>query len=196
MVAYVLSRFPSLGDAGLSGYSYLFNTIPNPLDGGVTNVSGMIASVVLQDTQSPRVMTDLWAPILTHISQTWPEVIIDTNITTFPSFLAWYHEHHDTTPTGNDTYVGSRLLDETALTANLTASAEAFKQMSSGGVSTAYLVSGKGVHDALPRGGGDAVLPAWRRAYIHASKYRQFAYVLDEDLLEPVRYYCNLMCRV
>ncbi|KAH8907907.1 FAD-binding domain-containing protein [Coniochaeta sp. PMI_546] len=169
MVAYVLSQFPSLGDAGLSGYGYLFNAIPNPLDGGVTSVSGMIASVVLQDTQSPRVMTDLWAPVLTHISQTWPEVIIDTNITTFPSFLAWYHEHHDTTPTGNDTYVGSRLLDETALTANLTASAEAFKQMSSGGVSTAYLVSGKGVHDALPRGGGDAVLPAWRRAYIHAT---------------------------
>lgn len=169
MVAYVLSHFPSLGDAGLSGYSYLFNTIPNPLGGGGT-VSGMIASVVLQDTQDPQAMTDLWAPVLSHVSQTWPEMIVDTNITTFPTFLAWYRQHYDTSPAGNDTFVGSRLLDRVALTENLTASADAFRQLSSGGVATAYLVSGKGVHDAQPRGGGDAVLPAWRRAYVHSSK--------------------------
>ncbi|OIW31030.1 FAD-binding domain-containing protein [Coniochaeta ligniaria NRRL 30616] len=170
MVAYVLSQFPSLGDAGLSGYSYLFNTIPNPLGGGASGtVSGMIASVVLQDTQDAQAMTALWAPVLAHVSQTWPEMIVDTNITAFPSFLAWYREHHDTTATGNDTFVGSRLLDEAALTGNLTASADAFRRLSSGGVATAYLVSGKGVRDARPRGGGDAVLPAWRRAYVHST---------------------------
>lgn len=170
MVAYVLSRFPALGDEGLSGYSYLFNTIPNPLGAGPSTVSGMIADVVLQDTVSPQVMTGLWDPVLAHISATWPEIIIDANITVFPCFLSWFREHHDTTPTGNDTFVGSRLLDETALTGNLTASAAAFRQLSSGGVATAYLVSGKGVRDARPRDGGNAVLPAWRRAYVHSSK--------------------------
>ena len=33
-----------------------------------------------------------------------------------------------------------------------------------------YMVSGKGVWDAKPRGGGDAVNPAWRKALIHAGK--------------------------
>jgi hypothetical protein len=170
MVAYVLGQLPSLGDKGLSGYSYLFNSIPNPLGVGGAKVSGMIASVVLQDTREPQDMTDLWAPVLAHVSETWPEILMDRNITTFPSFLAWYHEHYDTTLTGNDTFVGSRLLDEAALTGNLSASAEAFRQLSSGGYATAYLVSGKGVRDAQPRGGGDAVLPAWRKAYVHSSE--------------------------
>jgi hypothetical protein len=173
MVAYVLSQFPSLGDKGISGYSYLFN-IPNPLGAGPATVSGMIASMALQDTQTPQAMTDLWAPVLAHVSATWPETLIDDgDIAVFPSFLSWYREHHDTTPTGNDTFVGSRLLDRRALTANLTASAHAFGRLSSGGVATAYLVSGKGVRDARPRGGGDAVLPVWRRAYVHSSKGSQ-----------------------
>jgi hypothetical protein len=35
---------------------------------------------------------------------------------------------------------------------------------------TVFLVSGKGVHQAKPRGGGNAVLPAWRTSWVHASK--------------------------
>jgi FAD/FMN-containing dehydrogenase len=176
MVAYVISRFPALGDAaGLSGYSYLFNTIPNPLGAGPATVSGMLINVVLQDTRDPKVMTDLWAPVLAHVRDTWPEVVVvDSNVTTFPTFLAWYGEHYDTTATGNNTFVGSRLLDERSLTADLTASAAAFRRLSEGGVATAYLVSGRGVRDAVPRGGGNAVLPAWRRAYVHSSKFHCF----------------------
>lgn len=33
-----------------------------------------------------------------------------------------------------------------------------------------YMVSGKGVWDAVPRGGSDAVNPAWRKALVHAGK--------------------------
>ena len=31
-----------------------------------------------------------------------------------------------------------------------------------------YLLGGKGVADAVPRGGSDAVNPAWRKAVVHA----------------------------
>ncbi|KAB5560154.1 hypothetical protein GE09DRAFT_1172906 [Coniochaeta sp. 2T2.1] len=170
MVSYVLSQFPSLADSGVSGYSYLFNTIPNPLaPSSNTSVSGLVAAVVLQDAPSPDSITSLFSPILSHINQTWPEVFVQTNVTTYPTFLSWYNEHYDTTETGLDTYIGSRLLDRAALTANITASAEAFRRLSSGGVATAYLVSGPGVWNAEPRGGTNAVLPAWRRAYVHST---------------------------
>ncbi len=71
---------------------------------------------------------------------------------------------------GYHTYVGRRLLDGPALTANLTATKEAFTQFSGSGIGTAYLVAGRGVWNAQPRGGSDAASPAWRKAYIHASK--------------------------
>lgn len=171
-VAYIVSQFPSLGDRGLSGYSYMLSSYPNPLDGGATSVAGFFGTFVLQDTQDPSDMNDLWDPILAHVSDTWPDLIVVPNVTTYPSFLGWYAENYDKSTTGEDVYVGSRLLGADALTANLTANAEAFKQFASGGAGTAYLVSGKGVHDAKPRGGGNAVLPAWRNAYVHASKFR------------------------
>lgn len=72
---------------------------------------------------------------------------------------------------GLDEYVGSRLLSKEAVTSNLTAAAAAYKQFSLSGLGTAYLVSGKGVFNAKPPGGGDAVCPAWRTSYIHASKF-------------------------
>jgi hypothetical protein len=40
-----------------------------------------------------------------------------------------------------------------------------------GGTGNAYLVTGPGVRNAKPRGGGNAVCPAWRKAVIHASKF-------------------------
>jgi hypothetical protein len=33
-----------------------------------------------------------------------------------------------------------------------------------------YMVSGKGVWNSKPRGGSDAVNPAWRKTLIHAGK--------------------------
>lgn len=169
LVAYLISQLPLLGDRGLSGYTYMFQGFPNPVDGGATTVTGMIGTVALQDTQDSLDMLKLWTPLFAHINSTWTDVMISQDITTYSSFLAWYRDHYDMTTTGTNTYVGSRLLDAAAVTTNLTASAEAFKQFSSGGVATAYLVSGKGVHNTRPRGGSDAVLPAWRNAYIHAA---------------------------
>ena len=171
MVAYVLGQFPDLGDNGLSGYSYYFPAIPNPLDGGATTVGGMLASVVLQDS-SPEDMVKLWKPVLEKINTTWPgKFMVSYQPKSFPSFLGWYSENYDTSQAGLNSYLGSRLLDRTALTANLTRSSLALEGFANGSIATAYLVSGKGVRDAKPRGCGNAVLPAWRRAYVHASKF-------------------------
>ncbi|KAK3905729.1 hypothetical protein C8A05DRAFT_41361 [Staphylotrichum tortipilum] len=169
MVAYVLSQFPDLGDAGLSGYAYYFPAIANPLDGGATTVGGMFMSAALQD-QSPEVMRRLWEPVLAYVNQTWPgRFVVGYQPKSFPSFLGWYKENYDTSQAGLNSYLGSRLLDRAALTANLTRSSEALERFANGTIATAYLVSGKGVWNAKPRGCGNAVLPAWRRAYVHAT---------------------------
>ncbi len=168
MVAYVLSQFPSLGDQGLSGYSYFFPAFPNPFDGTGTIVGGIFMAVALQDS-TPEAMRALWQPVLDHVNATWPGNQILWQPKTFPSFLAWYLENYDASAAGKNSYIGSRLLDKAALTADLAKSSAAYEKFANGSAATAYLVSGKGVRNAHPRGCGNAVLPAWRKAYVHAS---------------------------
>ncbi|KAL2132918.1 hypothetical protein VTI74DRAFT_3167 [Chaetomium olivicolor] len=169
MIASVLSAFPSLADAGVSGYSFLFPAVPNPFDGGNTNVSGMIMAAALQDSTA-EAMKKLWDPVLAHVNKTWPglfQVVYQPKA--YATFLEWYKVNYDTSEAGKNMYLGSRLLDAKALTGDLNKSAEAWKAFAGGQVATAYLVSGKGVHEARPRGCGNAVLPAWRKAYVHAT---------------------------
>lgn len=171
MVAYVVSQFPALGDSGLTGYSYFFPVGPNPIDGGATMAGGLAMGAVLLDS-TPEEMNRLWEPVLRHVSAAWPGFLQIADTKTFPSFYAWFQENYDKTAAGNNGYIGSRLLGADHLTRDPNRTAAALERFTLGSLpyGTAYLVSGKGVHDAQPRGGGNAVLPAWRKAYIHASK--------------------------
>jgi hypothetical protein len=65
--------------------------------------------------------------------------------------------------------LGSRLLDETALTANLTALQAALKVFAYGVGLQCVLVGGGKFNDFVPRG-GSAVNPAWRKTILHLSK--------------------------
>jgi hypothetical protein len=171
MLAYLLSQYPSLADAGVSGYSYW---TPYLQYAPGVYVSAYLGDFVVQDTQDPSVIEDLFAPVFAHINATWPDTfsLASPTATTHPSFQSWYAVHYDTSTVGNDTYVGSRLLSRPALCANLTASAAAYRAFAARtGLATAYLVSGPGVFDtaALPGGGPGAANPAWRAAYVHAT---------------------------
>ena len=169
MVAYVLGQFPSLGDKGLTGYAYFFPAVPNPFDGGNTTVGGILLSVAILDSTT-EAMTDLFAPVLAYINSTWPSFIAGLAPTVYPTFYSFFQENHDTNPAGINQFIGSRLLDAKALTSNLTRNADVYRQVALSGAGVVHLVSGKGVRDAKPRGGGNAVLPAWRKAYVHLSK--------------------------
>ncbi|KAL2180940.1 uncharacterized protein P884DRAFT_236234 [Thermothelomyces heterothallicus CBS 202.75] len=176
MVAYVLSQFPSLADRGLSGYSYIIRETPNPLDNGTTSVGGIVFAGVVQDS-SPEGMRKLWDPVFARVNATWPGRFVQIyEPRSYPTFLSWFSEHFDSDEAGHDVVLGSRLLDRAALTANLTALSAAYERFTAGASSTAYLVSGRGVHHARPRGPrGNAVLPAWRSAYVHATLGEGFA---------------------
>jgi hypothetical protein len=181
MVAYVVSQLPSLGDQGLSGYSFFFPLLKGilslfPLPGDTPDdpaaeMGGFFMSAALMNATADD-MRRIWAPVLAHVNATWPNQFVPILETkSYPSFYAWFQEHYDTTPAGQDGYAVSWLLDAESLTRDLNKNSQAFERFAGGDLGTAYLVSGKGVHNAQPRGGGNAVLPAWRKAYIHASTW-------------------------
>lgn len=112
-------------------------------------------------------MAAIWEPIIAHVSTTWPSAVSGIIVNPYPSFKSWFDVWSDQSLTGFDQYVGSRLLDEKALTtSNGTELSQAFKLV--GG--SAYLVAGKGVQNAKPRGGSTSVTPTWRKAVVHAGK--------------------------
>ena len=112
-------------------------------------------------------------PILDHINVTWPGYFQFTPIppVTYDSFYDWWLPTNSPNNGGTELLVGSRLLPAEALTANLTALKVALKGFSpvGSGISVDF-VSGKGVWNAVPRGGSNSVNPAWRKAVIHMSK--------------------------
>lgn len=77
----------------------------------------------------------------------------------------------DSDGAGVDKVVGSRLLPAETLTDD--DFRDALIEFVGDSGARLYMVSGKGVWDAKPRGGSDAVNPAWRKSSIHAGKLRQ-----------------------
>ncbi|KAK0737580.1 hypothetical protein B0T21DRAFT_383523 [Apiosordaria backusii] len=191
--AYITSQFPSLSASGLSGYAFLFppSTPINLIPGTNASVGGFFMSCVIfqsppSNTTSlpfPNDILSLWTPILSNLSSTFDlttnNFTILTLPTSYPSFLAYFTDHHDTTPAGNNIIPYGRLLDGPALTQNLTKLSETYQKVSlgpdggtgenetqPGGVIAAHLVSGPGVHNH-PNQFKTSVLPAWRKTYLH-----------------------------
>lgn len=166
MVAYILSQFPSLSDSGVSGYAFYSGFGSNQ---SIPMSRGFIMSAVLPDS-STEDMRRLWEPVLAHVNATWPGFLQIIQTPTFSSFYAWFQENYDQSEAGTNGYGGSRLLDANHLTRDLNKSAEALERFGGSAGAGIFLVAGKGVHNAQPRGGGNAVVPAWRKAYAFASK--------------------------
>ncbi|KAK4682183.1 hypothetical protein QC764_113010 [Podospora pseudoanserina] len=180
--AYITSQFPSLSTSGLSGYAFLLPpSTPFPLFPNITNGIGgfFMSCVVLQSSPSsfPQDILSLWDPVLSHINTTFP--LSANNFTTltiptsYPSFLAYFAAHHDTTPAGTNILPGGRLLDAPALTRNLTALSETYSSLSRGpqpasSIIAAHLVSGPGVH-THPNRFKTSLLPSWRTSYLHVA---------------------------
>ncbi|KUJ23468.1 FAD-binding domain-containing protein [Mollisia scopiformis] len=177
MVAYLLDQYPALAEAGISGYPLILKGTPNPLDGGQTLVSGVAGKVIMLNTTNSSAIMNIFSPIFEHINTTWPAPAFNFTAEPkfYPSFYAWYQENYDSSPVGYENVMGSRLLDEKALSGNTTATKVAFEKFTEGGISTAYLVAGKGVKEAVPRGGSNAVCPAWRKTLVHATANQAFA---------------------
>jgi hypothetical protein len=168
VVAYFLAQFPTISAANVSAFAYLY---PNtPLVKGGPPVASFEAVFVLPDPASATELEDLWAPFWAHVNETYPDQITASATSkVFPDLYSTFLVYADNSEAGVDKVVGSWLLPAETLTDDaLIGALETFLGDSSGG--RLYMVSGKGVWDVQPRGGGDAVNPAWRKALIHAGK--------------------------
>lgn len=182
VIAYALSLFPSLGDAGLSGYTLISPGIENPvpIPGAPKEVAGILGQFIVQDVEDPEYTDKIWKPINETIQKRWGGAVqLLVGKEEYSSFLKWFGVHYDQDTAGNSSYLVSRLLSKDALDGDQDALKGALKSaMGSSGGMGAFLVSGKGVRDAQPRGGSDAVNPGWRKSYVHARKLMRVLFLV------------------
>ena len=177
VIANVLSQYPALDAQGIMTYAEVARNFSSAALGILIPVDGYLGSFVLPVLHSENTTESLTAAINKTFTTAMAtsSLIFFTNISavSYPDFWAWYNISNGPLNAGYDQYLGSRLLDGKALTNNLTALGQAYKNSipASGGSTSAYLVGGKGVMNAKPRGGSNAVNSAWRKAYVHAGTY-------------------------
>ncbi|KAI6780469.1 FAD binding domain-containing protein [Emericellopsis cladophorae] len=192
LVTWAMSQTPYLSDSGLSGY--LMATIdsppPIPLPGVPERVAGLMGKTIILDTHDPAKIDEIFRPLNETIQERWQgQVHLLTIVQPFESFFDWYSENYDDGQAGGSTYLISRLLDKETVTGDLDALSNALEPIliDDGWLGT-YLVAGKGVNEAKPRGGSNAVHPAWRKAYVHAISWLGWGYPpFDETADERTR---------
>jgi len=167
--AYLLSQFPLLSEKGISCYN---NWSPNVTVNGVAyaGFEGNFMYPLLSNTSNSSAILSALSPIITNISTTYPSQfsITLTNTTTWPSFYNWWLLNNGPNDAGTEQVIGSRLLSASALS-----DAGRVETMLRGAGQDSlgwqfHLLGGKGLKNAKPRGGGDAVNSAWRNALVHA----------------------------
>jgi hypothetical protein len=172
--ANVLSQFPALDEQGIMTYAFVARNFSGQY--GITSpVDGFLGTFILPGLHPENTSDSLSAVLNKTFSEAAAayssQFTIGVIPQTYPDFWAWYNISNGPLDAGYDQYLGSRLLDERALTQNLTALKEAYKASTPfGGITSAYLVGGRGVMNAKPRGGSNAVNSAWRKAYVHSGE--------------------------
>jgi hypothetical protein len=139
----------------------------------VNGFGGVFMLPILHPFNSSESLTAAITGLINNATAPYPFQFI-TSITPalYPDFYSWYLPSNGPRNAGLDVSLGSRLLDVEALTQNTTAVKEAYKIASPpGSVVPVFMVSGNGVWNAVPRGGSNAVNPAWRKAVVHSGKY-------------------------
>lgn len=166
IVKYFMAQFPTLAASNVAAYTYLYPNISAKSGDSVATFEGIFA---LSNPASASALEDMWTPIWRHVNETYPDKTVTTaKSIIFPNLYSMFLQYADDTGAGVDKVVGSRLLPSETLTDDAFADALIDFLGDSGG--RLYMVSGKGVWDAKPRGGSNAVNPAWRKSLIHAGE--------------------------
>jgi hypothetical protein len=167
ILSYFVAQYPALSAANISAFTYLYPNIT--LDELTGPVASFEVVFVLPDPVSEATLGDLWAPFWAHVNETYPgQTTTQTTSKVFPNLYSMFLKYADSSSAGVDKVVGSWLLPPEALTGNGLMDALAGFVGTSG--ARLYMVSGRGVWNAEPRGGSNAINPAWRKALIHAGK--------------------------
>lgn len=174
-MATILSKYPALDAQGISVYSNLAANFVSAALNITSAVDGFLGLFILPGLHPSNTSESLVAAVTEIINEATAPYLGQFFFKIYPStyadFWAYYQVANGPLDAGHDQVLGSRLIDGDALTKNLTALKEAYKTATPPGETTsAYLVAGRGVMNAKPRGGSNAVNPAWRKAYVHSGK--------------------------
>jgi len=169
-MTYILTQYTTLANNSISGYPYLLPTYPVSATTSISTYSARFHDHDSPYNDTSRIST-LFDPIISHIKTTWPSLVVSNSTTSYPNFYQNFLANHDTSAAGADTVVGSRLLGVDTLSGDVTALKSAIKSFSNGTQIGVFLLGGKGIADAQPRGGSNAVNPAWRTALAHVGTY-------------------------
>jgi hypothetical protein len=175
VMAAILSKFPALDAQGISTYSMFAPNFMSAAFNITTPVDGFLGSFILPGLHPTNTSASLVAAItelMTGATSEYPGQFFTSLLpSTFEDFWEYYQGANGPLDAGHDQVLGSRLLDGNALTQNITALKEAYKAATPpGSITSAYLVGGRGVMNAKPRGGSNSVNSAWRKAFVHSGK--------------------------
>lgn len=165
-LTYLYGQLPGLSDSGMMAYSYIFTN--TTLCGTPSNCSLFFGPFLMLDPANGT-FEALFAPIVAHISATWPTTVsFQGNESRYDNFYSWWFPNRDSGTYGDDILVGSRLIGGQSLAQPADQVKAALKGATGSiGYANVNMVAGKGVWNAKPAGGSNAVNPAWRKAYLH-----------------------------
>ncbi|UNI19290.1 hypothetical protein JDV02_005483 [Purpureocillium takamizusanense] len=173
LIAYVSSQVPVLMDQGVSGYLFLSPgmSLPNntTVPGVPSEFAGAFGTVLIQDAvDREAAMLRAFKPLNDTIQERWlGKVTLILLPKHYSSFWEFHKENHDAGHGGGGSYVASRILPGRALRGNNTRFTSALKEAFKANKRfDLFLVGGKGVAGARPRGGSNSVHPAWRTAAV------------------------------
>jgi hypothetical protein len=173
LTAYWASQLPQLSEAGLMGYHYPVPNDPSETD---VSISGKLHGIWFGPELSTSEVEALLAPVNEHIrTAQWGAPIVASNT----SISGDHYSAFVATGFGDDTAgipvrLGSRLLDRTALSKPLDEIKAVLRKAHGLSVGLQlFNIAGKGAKEptgGIP-GGSNALVPAWRSAYAHVSKF-------------------------
>ena len=173
MNAYFHSQLPRLADAGISSYYYVFPLSPMQKN---ASMQGQLAGEFLGAGLAAKDVAAAVAPMEKHFQNAgWGDPIYGGGyLVDYPDFSK-YWATQPPQDAGFSGRLGSRLLDEKALTGDMGKLKLALKKTTPIPWNTlGHLVAGPGTHsppDGIP-GGSNAVGPAWRKSYTHIGRYQ------------------------
>lgn len=184
-LALIYQYYPTLSDAGFSGYGSWELASPIP-----PNTAGYRHAFAALDKTSAEV-EQYFQPIKNLLKAYQSRLKIEIVYSAYPTFFAYYNALSNITgPVGQAAALGSRLLDRKALTANpaalrktLTTIVGPPEQFTA--INVVFTGGGQVFRDAKDPYSG--VNPAWRRAYVHNIVGRGWAPGTSEAAQDAIR---------
>jgi hypothetical protein len=161
-VALVHTKLPALASSGLMGY-YFIMPYEHPVFQQPRLSFWWIAGILNSSAANVEAT-------LTPLVSTLRDIVgLSVSLQTFdvPNYYDWWSANIRPGAAGANVLLGSRLLDVTSLSQNLTFIATKLEESFNGFLLLGHLVGGPGVANVRPPGGFGSMTPAWRRAITH-----------------------------